>query len=149
MCKNLKYISLLQSRAILAEPSKMHKNRPLAVYPATLVPLREGACPEYKKLQKSSLQLPKNYYMLLDLRRQELTISANYSKSCLYNLYTPMLANKWLMLCYIPEPTNYTRNFVDYRIKTPVLRMLFDLIEGRLTRSKIWGQVSLVLPDKK
>ena len=37
MCKNLEYISLLQSRATLAEPSKMHRNRPLAVYPATLV----------------------------------------------------------------------------------------------------------------
>jgi hypothetical protein len=37
MCKNLKYISLLQSRAMLAEPSKMHKNRPLVVYPAKIV----------------------------------------------------------------------------------------------------------------
>jgi hypothetical protein len=36
MCKNLKYISLLQLRAMLAEPSKMHRNQPLAVYPATL-----------------------------------------------------------------------------------------------------------------
>ena len=34
--KNLEYISLLQSRATLAEPSKMHRNRPLAVHPATL-----------------------------------------------------------------------------------------------------------------
>ena len=50
MCKNLEYISLLQSCAMLAKPSKMHRNRPLAVYPATLVPPREGACPEYKKL---------------------------------------------------------------------------------------------------
>jgi hypothetical protein len=32
--KNLEYISLLQSRATLAEPSKMHRNRPLAVHPA-------------------------------------------------------------------------------------------------------------------
>jgi hypothetical protein len=48
ICKNLEYISLLQSRAMLAEPSKMHKTRPLAVYPATLVPPREGARPEYK-----------------------------------------------------------------------------------------------------
>jgi hypothetical protein len=46
--KNLKYISLLQLYATLAKPSKMHKNRPLVVYPATLVPLKEGACPEYK-----------------------------------------------------------------------------------------------------
>jgi hypothetical protein len=37
MCKNLEYISLLQSRAMLAEPSKMHRNRPLAVHPATVV----------------------------------------------------------------------------------------------------------------
>ena len=37
VCKNLEYISLLQSRAMLAEPSKMHKNRPLAVHPATIV----------------------------------------------------------------------------------------------------------------
>ena len=37
MCKNLEYISLLQSRAMLAEPSKMHRNRPLAVHPATIV----------------------------------------------------------------------------------------------------------------
>ena len=51
MCKNLKYISLLQSRAMLAEPSKMHKNRPLAVYPATLVPFKEGARPEYKSFK--------------------------------------------------------------------------------------------------
>ena len=36
MCKNLEYISLLQSRAMLAEPSKMHRNQPLAVYPATI-----------------------------------------------------------------------------------------------------------------
>jgi len=36
MCKNLEYISLLQSRAMLAEPSKMHRNRPLAVHPATV-----------------------------------------------------------------------------------------------------------------
>ena len=36
MCKNLEYISLLQSRAMLAEPSKMHRNRPLAVHPATI-----------------------------------------------------------------------------------------------------------------
>jgi hypothetical protein len=34
--KNLEYISLLQSRAMLAEPSKMHRNRPLAVHPATI-----------------------------------------------------------------------------------------------------------------
>jgi hypothetical protein len=34
--KNLEYISLLQSRATLAEPSKMHRNRPLAVHSATL-----------------------------------------------------------------------------------------------------------------
>ena len=51
MCKNLEYISLLQSRAMLAKPSKMHKNRPLAVYPAILVPLKEGACPEYKSFK--------------------------------------------------------------------------------------------------
>jgi hypothetical protein len=51
MCKNLEYISLLQSRAMLAEPSKMHRNQPLVVHPATLVPPREGARPEYKKLQ--------------------------------------------------------------------------------------------------
>ena len=38
MCKNLEYISLLQSRAMLAEPSKMHRNRPLAVHPATPCP---------------------------------------------------------------------------------------------------------------
>ena len=37
MCKNLEYISLLQSRAMLAEPSKMHRNRPLAVHPAIVV----------------------------------------------------------------------------------------------------------------
>jgi hypothetical protein len=37
MCKNLEYISLLQSRAMLAEPSKMHRNRPLAVHPATVL----------------------------------------------------------------------------------------------------------------
>ena len=48
MCKNLEYISLLQSRAMLAEPSKMHKTQPLAVHPAILVPPREGARPEYK-----------------------------------------------------------------------------------------------------
>jgi hypothetical protein len=36
MCKNLEYISLLQSRAMLAEPSKMHRNRLLAVHPATI-----------------------------------------------------------------------------------------------------------------
>jgi hypothetical protein len=35
-CKNLEYISLLQSRATLAKPSKMHRNRPLAVHPATM-----------------------------------------------------------------------------------------------------------------
>jgi hypothetical protein len=50
MCKNLEYISLLQLYAMLAKPSKMHKNWPLAVYPATLVPFRESACPKYKKL---------------------------------------------------------------------------------------------------
>jgi len=44
----------LQLRAMLAEPSKIHRNRPLAVYPAILVPPREGACPEYKKLQNPS-----------------------------------------------------------------------------------------------
>ena len=37
MCKNLEYISLLQSRAMLAEPSKMHRNQPLAVHPATIL----------------------------------------------------------------------------------------------------------------
>jgi len=36
---------------MLAEPSKMHKTRPLAVYPATLVPPRKGACPEYKSFK--------------------------------------------------------------------------------------------------
>jgi hypothetical protein len=36
MCKNLEYISLLQSRAMLAEPSKMHRNQPLVVHPATV-----------------------------------------------------------------------------------------------------------------
>ena len=36
VCKNLEYISLLQSRATLAEPSKMHRNQPLAVHPATI-----------------------------------------------------------------------------------------------------------------
>ena len=40
VCKNLEYISLLQSRVTLAEPSKMHRNRPLAVYPATIPPLK-------------------------------------------------------------------------------------------------------------
>jgi hypothetical protein len=40
MCKNLEYISLFQSRAMLAEPSKMHRNRPLAVYPATVYILK-------------------------------------------------------------------------------------------------------------
>jgi len=39
---------------MLAEPSKLHRNQPLAVYPATLVPPREGARPEYKKLQNPS-----------------------------------------------------------------------------------------------
>ena len=43
MCKNLKYISLLQSREILAEPSKMHRNRPLAVHTATLFKAKEGS----------------------------------------------------------------------------------------------------------
>jgi hypothetical protein len=37
MCKNLEYISLLLSRAMLAEPSKMHENQPLAVHPATII----------------------------------------------------------------------------------------------------------------
>ena len=37
VCKNLEYISLLQSRAMQAEPSKMHRNRPLAVHPATIL----------------------------------------------------------------------------------------------------------------
>ena len=83
MCKNLEYISLLQSRAMLAEPSKMHRNRPLAVHPATLVPPREGARPEYKSSKT-----------LVPLHKQELTTSANRSKSCLYNPYAPMLANK-------------------------------------------------------
>ena len=41
ICKNLEYISLLQSRAMLAEPSKMHRNRPLAVHPATLARKKE------------------------------------------------------------------------------------------------------------
>ena len=41
MCKNLEYISLLQSRATLAEPSKMHRNRPLAVHPAIVVEVLE------------------------------------------------------------------------------------------------------------
>ena len=36
MCKNLEYISLLQLCAMLAEHSKMHRNRPLAVHPATV-----------------------------------------------------------------------------------------------------------------
>jgi hypothetical protein len=39
------------------------------------------------------------------------------------------------MLCCVPEPTNYTRNFVDYRIKTPVLRMLFDRIRSKDSKS--------------
>ena len=51
ICKNLEYISLLQSRAMLAKPSKMHRNRPLAVYPTILVPPKEGACPEYKSFK--------------------------------------------------------------------------------------------------
>jgi hypothetical protein len=34
--KNLEYISLLQSRAMLAEPSKMYRNQPVAVHPATI-----------------------------------------------------------------------------------------------------------------
>ena len=37
MCKNLEYISLLQSRVMLVKPSKMHRNRPLAVHPATIL----------------------------------------------------------------------------------------------------------------
>jgi hypothetical protein len=45
MCKNLEYISLLQSRAMLAEPSKMHRNRPLAVHPAIVAkPERPYLC---------------------------------------------------------------------------------------------------------
>jgi hypothetical protein len=44
MCKNLEYISLLQSRATLAEPSKMHRNRPLAVHPATLSRIKNKLC---------------------------------------------------------------------------------------------------------
>ena len=101
---------------------------------------------ETAKTTKTARTTPYTYAIL---HRQEPTTSANRSKSCPYNPYTPMLANKWLMLCFVPEPTNRMRNFVDYRIKTPVLRMLFDPIKGRLIRSEIWGQVSLVLPDNK
>jgi hypothetical protein len=54
MCKNLEYISLLQLRAMLAEPSKMHRNRPLAVHPATLVTL---------KAFLTSLQTTLTYYL--------------------------------------------------------------------------------------
>jgi hypothetical protein len=39
--QNLEYISLLQLRATLAEPSKMHRNRPLAVHPAIVVEVLE------------------------------------------------------------------------------------------------------------
>ena len=103
---------------MLAKPSKMHRTRPLAVYPATLVPPREGACPEYKSsksppyncqktiicslicVNKSLLHLQTIAslayitYILLNLHKQEPTISTNCSKSYLYNPYTPMLTNK-------------------------------------------------------
>jgi hypothetical protein len=43
----------------------------------------------------------------------------------------------------IPEPTNYTRNFVDYYIKTPVLHMH---IAKELLR-KVKCRIRLVLPS--
>ena len=55
MCKNLKYISLLQSRATLAEPSKMHRNRPLAVHPATICAIKVN------KITSKCVRRPANY----------------------------------------------------------------------------------------
>jgi hypothetical protein len=52
MCKNLEYISLLQSRAILAEPSKMHRNQPLAVHPATTYKYKEAKKPQNRAIIK-------------------------------------------------------------------------------------------------
>ena len=123
MCKNLKYISLLQSRAMLAEPSKMHKNRPLAVYPATLVPPKEGACPEYKSSKSPPYNCQKTTICsLICVNKSLLRLRTIASLAYITRILRCLLTNN-LCSCFIPEPTNCIRNFVDYRVKTPVLHM--------------------------
>ena len=123
MCKNLEYISLLQLRAILAEPSKMHRNRPLAVYPATLVPLREGACPEYKSSKSPPYNCQKTTICsLICVDKSLLRLQTVASLAHITRILRCLLTND-SCFCFIPEPTNRIRNFVDYRVKTPVLRI--------------------------
>ena len=123
MCKNLEYISLLQSRAMLAKPSKMHKNRPLAVYPAILVPLKEGACPEYKSFKSPPYNCQKTIICsLICVNKSLLHLQTIASLAYITYILQYLLTND-LCSCFIPELTNCIKNFVDYRIKTPVLRI--------------------------
>jgi len=123
MCKNLEYISLLQSRAMLAEPSKMHRNRPLAVHPATLVPLKEGACPEYKSSKSPPCNCQKTTICsLICVDKSLLRLQTVASPAHITYILRCLLINNSYS-CFIPEPTNRIRNFVDHRVKTPVLRI--------------------------
>ena len=123
MCKNLEYISLLQSRAMLAKPSKMHRNRPLAVYPATLVPPKEGACPEYKSSKSPPYNCQKTTICsLICVNKSLLRLRTIASLAYITRILRCLLTNN-LYSCFVPEPTNRIRNFVDYRVKTPVLRI--------------------------
>jgi len=123
MCKNLEYISLLQSRAMLAEPSKMHRNRPLAVHPAILVPLREGARPEYKSFKSPLYNCQKTtIYSLICINKSLLYLRTVASLTYITRILRCLLTND-LCSCFVPEPTNRIRNFVDYRVKTLVLHI--------------------------
>ena len=123
MCKNLEYISLLQSRVMLAKPSKMHRTRPLAVYPATLVPPREGACPEYKSSKSPPYNCQKTTICsLICVNKSLLRLRTVASLAHITRMLRCLLTNDSCSY-FIPEPTNRIRNFVDYRVKTPVLRM--------------------------
>ena len=123
ICKNLEYISLLQSRAMLAKPFKMHRNRPLAVYPAILVPSREGACPEYKSFKSPLYNCQKTtIYSLICINKSLLYLRTVASLTYITRILRCLLTND-LCSCFVPEPTNRIRNFVDYRVKTLVLHI--------------------------
>ena len=113
----------LQSRADQQTPCKNTKNRLFAWRPATLVPLKEGACPEYKSSKSPPYNCQKTTICsLICVNKSLLRLRTVASLAHITRMLRCLLTND-LCSCFIPELTNCIKNFVDYRIKTPVLRI--------------------------
>ena len=108
---------------MLAEPFKIYKNRLLAVYPAILVSLREGAYPEYKSFKSPPYNCQKiTICSLICVDKSLLRLRTIASLTYITCILRYLLTNN-LYFYFILKPTNCIKNFVNYYIKTPVLHM--------------------------